>query len=559
MVPSANVPSTSDDTLTSVSCVGSSFCLAVGGTSSVPVAETWNGTAWSVVPVALPSGITGGVLSSVSCVATNLCETLGTAFNGSGNTIFGNQWNGSTLSLTTAATPTASGPTPVPSASGMSCVSATWCLAVGVNDTQTTASAPFSEVWNGTAWSLVTTPAPTTGLGSLLHGVSCAGQNFCEAVGQTNGAGPLNQNLIETWNGSAVGHHAQPEHLDLGEPAAERGLLLQRHHLQCRRPGRCRIGTVAGEPGALLERQLLGDRARHAQWRHPADRANGVSCVTNWSCVAAGSFESSSGPTTLNPYAISAPINRPGYRFVASDGGIFDYGAPFLGSMGGTVLNKPIVGMAVMPGGDGYDLVATDGGIFNFGSAQFYGSTGNIHLNAPIVGMAMTADGAGYWLVASDGGIFSYGDAQFYGSTGAIHLNKPIVGMAATPDGKGYWLVATDGGIFNYGDATFMGSAGVAPPEQARGRHDRPGLRARLLPRRLRRWHLQLPDSRWSALLRLHRFDQAEQAHRRHDGGGERLLPHRLGRRNLLVPHHERPAVPRLHGLHRPQPADRGR
>ena len=82
-------------------------------------------------------------------------------------------------------------------------------------------------------------------------------------------------------------------------------------------------------------------------------------------------------------------------------------------------LNKPIVGMAVMPAGDGYDLVASDGGIFNYGSAPFYGSAGSLHLNAPIVGMAMTADGGGYWLVASDGGIFSYGDAQFYGSTGA--------------------------------------------------------------------------------------------------------------------------------------------
>ncbi len=35
-----------------------------------------------------------------------------------------------------------------------------------------------------------------------------------------------------------------------------------------------------------------------------------------------------------------------GYRFVASDGGIFTYGEPFFGSMGGTKLNKPVVGMA---------------------------------------------------------------------------------------------------------------------------------------------------------------------------------------------------------------------
>ncbi len=49
---------------------------------------------------------------------------------------------------------------------------------------------------------------------------------------------------------------------------------------------------------------------------------------------------------------MTAPIARSGYRFVASDGGVFAYGsgAPFLGSMGGTALNAPIVGMAVHAG-----------------------------------------------------------------------------------------------------------------------------------------------------------------------------------------------------------------
>ena len=150
-----------------------------------------------------------------------------------------------------------------------------------------------------------------------------------------------------------------------------------------------------------------------------------------------------------------------GYWLVASDGGIFNYGdARFFGSMGGRHLNKPIVGMAAAPAGGGYWLVASDGGIFSFGNAPFFGSTGGTHLNQPIVGMAATPDGRGYWLVASDGGIFAYGDAQFYGSTGSLRLNSPIVGMTATPDGRGYWLVAADGGIFAYGDAQFYGSAG---------------------------------------------------------------------------------------------------
>jgi hypothetical protein len=174
-------------------------------------------------------------------------------------------------------------------------------------------------------------------------------------------------------------------------------------------------------------------------------------------------FYGSAGGTPLNAPVVGmadTPSTN-GYWLVASDGGIFTYGdARFFGSMGGQHLNKPIVGMASMPDGGGYWLVASDGGIFSFGSAQFFGSTGGMHLNKPIVGMAATPDGGGYWLVASDGGIFSYGDAQFYGSTGSIHLNSPVVGMAAGPGGNGYWLVASDGGIFNYGSANFYGSAG---------------------------------------------------------------------------------------------------
>jgi hypothetical protein len=150
-----------------------------------------------------------------------------------------------------------------------------------------------------------------------------------------------------------------------------------------------------------------------------------------------------------------------GYRMAASDGGVFSFCEPFLGSTGGTHLNRPIVGSAATPDRGGYWLVASDGGVFSFGNARFFGSTGALHLNAPIVSMAATADGGGYWLVASDGGIFAFGDARFLGSTGGIHLNRPIVGMASSPDGGGYWLVASDGGIFAFGDARFLGSTGA--------------------------------------------------------------------------------------------------
>ena len=175
------------------------------------------------------------------------------------------------------------------------------------------------------------------------------------------------------------------------------------------------------------------------------------------------SFWGSTGSIRLNqPVVGMAPTpSTEGYWLVASDGGIFSFGdAGFFGSMGGQHLNKPIVGMAATPDGGGYWLVASDGGIFSFGTARFFGSAGSMRLNKPIVGMAATPDGGGYWLVASDGGIFSYGDAGFHGSTGSLVLNSPVVGMAAAPGGGGYWLVAGDGGIFDYGTAGFFGSAG---------------------------------------------------------------------------------------------------
>jgi SpoIID/LytB domain protein len=154
-----------------------------------------------------------------------------------------------------------------------------------------------------------------------------------------------------------------------------------------------------------------------------------------------------------------------GYWIDAADGGVFGYGnAAYDGSMGGTPLNQPIVGLAATGDAKGYWEVAADGGIFSFGDAVFHGSTGNLKLNQPIVGIAPTPDGGGYWLVAADGGVFSFGDAVFHGSTGNMKLNQPIVGMVPTHDGGGYWLIASDGGLFSFGDATFHGSLGNAPP-----------------------------------------------------------------------------------------------
>ena len=46
---------------------------------------------------------------------------------------------------------------------------------------------------------------------------------------------------------------------------------------------------------------------------------------------------------------------------------MFAFGAPFLGSTGNIHLNAPVVGMAATANGLGYRFVASDGGVFASG------------------------------------------------------------------------------------------------------------------------------------------------------------------------------------------------
>ena len=73
---------------------------------------------------------------------------------------------------------------------------------------------------------------------------------------------------------------------------------------------------------------------------------------------------------------------------MAADGGIFSFDAPFFGSTGALRLNKPIVGMEALANGKGYRFVASDGGVFCFGQAAFDGSAGAQALPAPVAAMA---------------------------------------------------------------------------------------------------------------------------------------------------------------------------
>jgi hypothetical protein len=114
-------------------------------------------------------------------------------------------WNGTSWSL--LATPTLTSYTN--ELDGISCTSASDCVAVGYAQPQSgTGPTTLTEVWNGTSWSLVTSPDPGSAL-NFLYGVSCAGSDDCTAVGYyNNGAG--DDTLVASWNGTVWTNVASP-------------------------------------------------------------------------------------------------------------------------------------------------------------------------------------------------------------------------------------------------------------------------------------------------------------------------------------------------------------
>jgi hypothetical protein len=73
---------------------------------------------------------------------------------------------------------------------GVSCVSATACVAVGQKNIKAADQLPLAERWNGRRWLIQSTPGAPR-----LIAVSCPSRTACAAIGVTDGA--------EAWNGKS--------------------------------------------------------------------------------------------------------------------------------------------------------------------------------------------------------------------------------------------------------------------------------------------------------------------------------------------------------------------
>ncbi len=468
--------------LVNISCPTIGTCVAGGFyENSGPFTEgllvTQSGGSWTAVSAPLPAGAASPAHSfvlNVACSGPGSCEAVGQYTDALSHTqVLLDALSGGTWAATAVTLPAGADPAAGAALEGVACPKSGPCT--GVGGYTNTGGDVVPLVVTGSGGGAVATEGPlppdaaASGSGEdVLFSVACPSSTACQAVGtyvaQSN-TGTGTSPLIATQSGSSWSAIRGPGSFD---PAGHTALV----GVSCSWPGSCTaFGTSAttGSQSGVVETLSNGNWTESSSvlpansLSPPAVQVglgmgffgNAISC-SGGTCAMGGMYETT---TMLTAGFLNWTPNLGGYQLVASDGGLFSYNAPFYGSMGGTPLNKPVVGMAVVPDSGAYYEVASDGGIFAFG-APFQGSMGGQHLNAPIVGMAFDTMTGGYYLVASDGGIFAFG-APFQGSMGGQHLNKPIVGMAFDPASGGYYLVASDGGIFAFGGAKFQGSTGA--------------------------------------------------------------------------------------------------
>jgi hypothetical protein len=208
IVPSPNRPQVRPfDQLNSVSCVSARACTAVGFRGNKTLVESWNGAAWTIVPSPNPRGVSG--LAAVSCLSTSDCTAVGTGTGsgppgspGASNLI--ESWNGT--AWTVVPSPNKGIAEAFDGLDGVSCVSARDCTAVGsffsLRHDHVTPTKTLVESWNGTAWTIVPSPSKAGTSINALFGVSCPSTATCTAVGNYGG-NASRKTLIEL--GTAVG------------------------------------------------------------------------------------------------------------------------------------------------------------------------------------------------------------------------------------------------------------------------------------------------------------------------------------------------------------------
>lgn len=192
--------------LRSVSCPAPSDCFFGSGLeeSAEPMVVHWNGHAWTTSLT--PSGGFSGSVVGISCLSRSSCMGVGIGHSRKwANVLFAEEWNGQSWDRLPMAGPPSRGESVELGA--VDCTSPGSCLVVGYDDDS---KSPMAERWNGSRWVLDSPSGVvnlTGGASGNLAGVSCINATTCFAVGyfdvedQFSGGAYPSRALVERWNG----------------------------------------------------------------------------------------------------------------------------------------------------------------------------------------------------------------------------------------------------------------------------------------------------------------------------------------------------------------------
>ncbi|HEY2130102.1 MAG TPA: hypothetical protein VGH77_23260 [Streptosporangiaceae bacterium] len=269
------IPTLPGAVLNAVGCVSETDCVAVGASNAGTLAERWNGEDWTIQATPNPPGSPGSGFTGVACTSASFCEAVGGRLDSAGNPVatLAERWNGKSWAIQ----PT---PNPAPGSlfGGVTCTSASFCVAVGGGPAGVRT---LAERWNGRSWAIQRTPNPSQGGG--LAAVSCTSTVACTAVADLGAA--------ERWNGTKWTIQPTP---NPGSP----GSLF--NTVACTSASSCTaVGALTDSFGNAVV-GTLAERWNGVQWQiQPTPVLPGLGLVNNFSaacpaqstCIAAGGFE----------------------------------------------------------------------------------------------------------------------------------------------------------------------------------------------------------------------------------------------------------------------------
>jgi hypothetical protein len=205
VIPSPNVNGV-ENVLVSVSASSANDVWAVGYTEQnlsnyQTLTEHWDGSAWSIVPSPNVGSI-GSVFSAVVALAPNNAWAVGDdTLNFASSQTLVEHWDGTQWSVVTSPS-IASQENQLSSISALS-ANDIWAAGSATNNT-TGGVQTLIEQWNGSTWSIIPSPNPSGSQPSVdgLQGIAAVSATDVWAVGYSENASGTLQTLSEQWNGT---------------------------------------------------------------------------------------------------------------------------------------------------------------------------------------------------------------------------------------------------------------------------------------------------------------------------------------------------------------------